>query len=162
MVGKVEEVVVVVRVGNVEKGGVGELGSGAVVVVVRVGKVEKGGVGELGSGAVVVVVRVGNVEEGGVGELGSGAVVVVVRVGKAEQGSASSVSALRIVETCSCDTRLLSTSTAGKGLVAFRGTGESCRCGTSLLSTSARRGSSASDGITEYGCKGAACCGTSI
>ena len=142
VLGKVEEVVVVVRVGNVEKGGVGELGSGAVVVV--------------------VVVRVGNVEEGGVGELGSGSVVMVVRVGKAEQGSASSVSALRIVETCSCDTRLLSTSTAGKGLVAFRGTGESCRCGTSLLSTSARRGSSASDGITEYGCKGAACCGTSI
>ena len=119
---------------------------------VRGGNVEEWGVGELGSGAVVVVVRVGNVEEGGVGELGSGA-VVVVRVGKAEQGSASSVSALRIVETCSCDTRLLSTSTAGKGLVAFRGTGESCRCGTSLLSTSARRGSSASEGMTSMAAK---------
>ena len=147
-----------VRVGV---GETSELGSRAGVAGVRVGKVEEGEESGLGSGAVVVVVRVGNVEEGGVGELGSGA-VVVVRVGKAEQGSASSVSALRIVETCSCDTRLLSTSTAGKGLVAFRGTGESCRCGTSLLSTSARRGSSASDGITEYGCKGAACCGTSI
>ena len=53
-----------VRGGNVEEGGVGELGSGAVVVVVRVGNVEKGGVGELGCGAVVVAeVRVGKVEE---------------------------------------------------------------------------------------------------
>ena len=82
-----------------EEGDAGVLGSEAVVVTeARVGKVEEGGVGELGSGAVVMVVRVGEVEEAPASELVKGAVVAEVRVGKveeSEQGSGAVVAEMK-------------------------------------------------------------------